>query len=139
MDFGEAFQGNHTLVFRAIDKYGYAGTSNVTVTFEDKSSSGTSDTITIQSPLKESAITRIYGDQFFNIRFSLTPGQDEITHVNLYMDGKLAKILPVDMEQTVAINEEKDLSIGKHIAEIETIDAKSQKTRKSVPFEVMAR
>ncbi len=136
IQFGEEFRGEHTLTFRAIDKYGYAGTYSAKVTFEDKNPSSI---ITIVSPLKESAVTRIYGEQFFNLRFTITPGQDEITAVNLYIDGKLAKILPTDTEQTVAINEENDILVGTHTAEIETVDAKMKKTRKSFPFEVIAR
>ncbi|MDD5377169.1 MAG: transglycosylase domain-containing protein [Candidatus Gracilibacteria bacterium] len=136
IDFGEDFRGEHTLVFRAIDKYGYSGTYTTKVTFEDRNPVST---ITIVSPLKDSAATRIYGDQYFNLRFTITPGQDEITSVNLYIDGKLAKILPTDLEQSVAINENTDILVGAHTAEIETVDAKMKKTRKSFPFEVIAR
>lgn len=136
MNFGEDFRGEHTLTFRAIDKYGYSGTYTTKVTFEDKNPT---TIITIISPLKESALTRIYGDQYFNLRFTLSPGQNEIGSVNLYIDGKLAKILPTDIEQSVAINEEKDILVGEHTAEIETIDVKMHKTRKSFPFEVIAR
>ncbi|NCP77176.1 hypothetical protein GW830_03540 [bacterium] len=106
------------------------------MTFEDRNPA---TTITIVSPLKESAITRIYGDQYFNLRFTLTPGQNEISSVNLYIDGNLSRILPTTLEQSVAINEEKDILIGVHTAEIETIDTKMQKTRKSFPFEIIAR
>ena len=136
MTFGDDFRGQHTLIFRAIDKYGYSGTYTVNVTFEDRNPA---TTITIISPLKESAVTRIYGDQYFNLRFTLTPGQNEISSVNLYIDGKLSRILPTTLEQSVAINEEKDILIGVHMAEIETVDTKMQKTRKSFPFEVIAR
>lgn len=136
MLFGEDFRGDHTLTFRAIDKYGYAATYTTKVTFEDRNPA---TTITITSPIKDSATTRIYGDQYFNLRFTLTPGQDEITNVNLYIDGTLSKILPTDTDQSVAINEDNNLAIGTHTAEIETIDAKMRKTRKSLPFEVIAR
>ncbi|MDD5198040.1 MAG: transglycosylase domain-containing protein [Candidatus Gracilibacteria bacterium] len=136
INFGEDFRGEHTLTFRAIDKYGYSGTSTTKVTFEDKNPA---TIITIVSPLKESAITRIYGDQYFNLRFTLTPGQDALSSVNFYIDGKLSKILPTDTEQSIAINEEKDILIGTHTAEIETIDVKMRKTRKIFPFEVIAR
>ena len=136
MTFGDDFRWQHTLVFRAIDKYGYSGAYTVNVTFEDRNPA---TTITIVSPLKESAITRIYGDQYFNLRFTLTPGQNEISSVNLYIDGNLSRILPTTLEQSVAINEEKDILIGVHTAEIETIDTKMQKTRKSFPFEIIAR
>lgn len=136
INFNEDFRGEHTLTFRAIDKYGYAGTDTTRVTFEDKNPA---TIITIISPLKESATTRIYGDQYFNLRFTLTPGQDELSSVNLYIDGKLAKILPLDGEQSVAINEEKDILVGMHTAEIETVDVKMHKTRKIFPFEVIAR
>lgn len=136
MNFGEDFRGEHTLVFRAIDKYGYSGTYTTKVTFEDKNPTAT---ITITSPLKESATTRIYEDQYFNLRFTLASGQDEIGSVNLYIDGKLAKILPADTEQSVAINEEKDILVGLHTVEIETVDVKMKKMRKSFPFEVIAR
>lgn len=139
MNFDESFRGDHTLTFRAIDKYGYTGIYTTKVTFGDKAPTDAASIITIQSPLKESAATKIYGDQFFNLRFTLSPGQDEITSVNLYIDGKLTKILPTDMEQTVAINEGKDILIGTHTAEIETVDAQAHKTRKSLPFEVIAR
>lgn len=136
IDFNEDFRGEHTLIFRAIDKYGYVGIYTTKVTFEDKNPA---TTITITSPLKESAITRIYGDQYFNLRFTLSPGQNELSSVNLYVDGRLAKILPTDLEQSVAINEEKDILIGSHTLEIETVDTKMSKTRKSFPFEVIAR
>ena len=139
ISFGEDFRGDHTLVFRAIDKYGYVGVYTTKVTFEDKNSTNPTNIITIVSPLKESAATKIYGDQYFNLRFTLSPWQDEISSVNLYIDGKLAKILPIDTEQTVAINEEKDILIGAHSIDIETVDVKLHKTRKSFPFEVIAR
>lgn len=136
MVFGEDFRGDHTLTFSAIDKYGYSATYTTKVTFEDRNPA---TTITITSPLKDSAPTRIYGDQYFNLRFTLTPGQDDITSVNLYIDGNLAKILPTDIDQTVAINDNNDILIGTHTLEIETIDAKMRKTRKSLSFEVIAR
>lgn len=136
MTFGEDFRGDHTLEFRAIDKYGYSAAYTTRVTFEDRNPA---TTITITSPLKESAPTRIYGDQYFNLRFTLTPGQDAITSVNLYIDGALSKILPTDTDQIVAINEYKDILIGMHTVEIETMDTKMRKTRKSLPFEVIAR
>jgi hypothetical protein len=124
------------LMFRAIDKYGYVWKYTTRVTFEDKDST---PKITINSPLKETAVTRIYGDQYFNLRFTISPGEYPIKRVNLYIDGNLFKILPDDMEQTVAINEEKDILIWMHTAEIEIIDAKMRKTKKSFPFEVIAR
>ncbi len=134
--FGEDFRGEHTLSFRAIDKYGYSETYTTKVTFEDKNPA---TTITITSPLKDSAITRIYGDQYFNLRFTLSPGINVIQSVNLYIDGKLSKILPLDIEQTLAINADKDIPIGMHTLEIETVDSKNQKTKKSLPFEIIAR
>lgn len=137
MDFSADFRGEHTLTFRAIDKYGYVGTYHVKVTFEERVLS--SEIITITSPLKESAVTRIYGDQYFNLRFTLSPGLSEIMSVNLYIDGKLVKILPTDTEQSVAINEEKDILVGMHTAEIETVDVNMKKTKKSLPFEIIAR
>jgi len=70
MVFGEDFRGERTLSFRAVDKYGYAGIYTTKVTFEDKD---TTSIITINSPLKETATTRIYGDQYFNLRFTLSP------------------------------------------------------------------
>lgn len=106
------------------------------MTFEDKNPSSI---ITIVSPLKESAVTKIYGDQYFNLRFTLSPGPDELNSVNLYVDGKLAKILPTDPEQTIAINEEKDILIGAHTITIETVDIKMHKTQKTFPFEIIAR
>jgi len=106
------------------------------VTFEDRDPAAI---ITIVSPLKESATTRIYGDQYFNLRFTLTPGQEEIKSANLYIDGMLLKILPLNAEQTIAINEEKDILVGMHTVEIEAIDAKGRKTRKSFPFEIIPR
>lgn len=136
MQFWEDFRGEHTLIFRAIDKYGYSGTYTTKVTFEDKNPSSI---ITIVSPLKESAVTKIYGDQYFNLRFTLSPGPDELNSVNLYVDGKLAKILPTDPEQTIAINEEKDILIGAHTITIETVDIKMHKTQKTFPFEIIAR
>ncbi len=134
--FGEDFRGEHTLTFRAIDKYGYSATYSARVTFQDRDPSAI---ITIVSPLKESALTKIYGDQYFNLRFTLAPGQSEIKSVNLYIDGQLSKILPTDAEQTVAINEEKDILIWIHTVEIEVVDAKMKKARKALSFEIIAR
>lgn len=136
MTFDESFRGAHTLTFRAIDRYGYVGTYSANVTFEDRK---TDTTITILSPIKESAVTRIYGDQFFNLRFSVSPGVEEIKSINAYFDGSPMKGLNLDMEQSLAINDNRDGTIGIHTIEIETIDAKNRKTRKSFPFEIIAR
>lgn len=134
--FGEDFRGEHILSFRAIDKYGYSAIYIAKVTFEDKNPV---TTITIISPLKESAVTRVYGDQYFNLRFTLSPGHEPIQNVNLYIDSKFSKILSTDTEQTIAINSDKDILIGVHTLEIETVDIKNQKVRKSLPFEIIAR
>lgn len=136
MNFDESFRGKQTLVFRAIDKYGYTANYMVHVTFEDRK---TDATITIVSPLKESASTRIYGDQFFNLRFTVTPGKEELSSTNIYIDGKLFKILPPDLEQAVAINEDRDGAIGSHTVDIEIVDSKLRKVRKSFSFEIIPR
>ncbi|MDP2104288.1 MAG: transglycosylase domain-containing protein [Candidatus Gracilibacteria bacterium] len=134
MQFDESFAGNHTITVRAIDKYGYAGSSSAAVTFEERTGG---PEITIVSPLKESALTRIYPDQYFNLRFSVAPGGNEVTGINIFVDGKLLKILGGGTDFTVAINEEKNLSIGEHTVQIEAIDAKLNKSKKTVPFEII--
>ncbi len=134
MQFDESFAGNHTITVRAIDKYGYAGSSSASVTFEERTGG---PEITIVSPLKESALTRIYPDQYFNLRFSVAPGGNEVTGINIFVDNQLLKILGGGTDFTVAINEEKNLSIGEHIVQIEAIDAKLNKSKKTVPFEII--
>lgn len=90
LQFDESFAGNHTIVVRAIDKYGYAGSSSASVTFEERTGG---PEITVTSPLKESALTRIYPDQYFNLRFSVAPGANEVTGINIFVDNQLLKIL----------------------------------------------
>lgn len=134
MQFDEAFAGTHMMTVRAIDKYGYAGSSSASVTFEERSGG---PEITVISPLKESALTRIYPDQYFNLRFSVAPGGDEVTGINIFVDGKLLKILGGGADFTIAINETKDMTVWEHSIQIEAIDAKLHKTKKSVSFEII--
>lgn len=136
MEFDSTFSGSHTLVFRAIDRYGYMGSSSISVTFEERSGG---PEITVTSPLKESAVTRIYPDQYFNLRFSVSSRSDEMLGVNVFVDGKLLKILGKGTDFTVAINETRDMMVGEHIIEIEAFDSKLRKTRKSVPFEIISK
>jgi len=134
LQFDESFAGNHTITIRAIDKYGYAGSSSASVTFEERTGG---PEITIVSPLKESALTRIYPDQYFNLRFSVAPGANEVTGINIFVDNQLLKILGGGTDFTVAINETKDMTVWEHSVQIEAIDAKLKKTKKSVPFEII--
>lgn len=90
MQFDDSFAGTHTMTVRAIDRYGYAGSSSASVTFEERTGG---PEITIVSPLKESALTRIYPDQYFNLRFSVAPGANEVTGINIFVDNQLLKIL----------------------------------------------
>lgn len=134
IQFDESYAGTHTMTVRAIDRYGYAGSSSASVTFEERTGG---PEITIISPLKESALTRIYPDQYFNLRFSVAPGGNEVTGINIFVDNQLLKILGGGTDFSIAINESKDMTVGEHTVQIEAIDAKLHKTRKSVPFEII--
>lgn len=72
----------------AVDKYGYSGKTSVVVMFGKGNNED--PVITVSNPPDSSV--KIYADQFFNLRFSVTDA-NEIVANNLVLDGKLWKIL----------------------------------------------
>lgn len=87
-DFDDSFIGEHTLDVVAVDKYGYSGKTSVVVMFGKGNNED--PVITVSNPPDSSV--KIYADQFFNLRFSVTDA-NEIVANNLVLDGKLWKIL----------------------------------------------
>lgn len=79
---------------------------------------------------------KIYEGQFFNLRFTVSDTQ-EIVANNLYLDGKLVKILGGGNEFAVAVNEGKDISVGGHVLTVESIDARRAKSKTDVSLEVL--
>ncbi len=132
-DFGSEFLGEHTLSVVAVDRYGYSGKTDATVRF---ATDNDLPVISVQNPPDGSV--SVYQDQFFNLRFAVADS-GEIVANNLYLDGKLWKILGAGNDFTVAVNEAKDFAVGSYLLEIESTDSRRGKSKVEVKLEVLGR
>ncbi|MDQ1343709.1 MAG: Peptidoglycan glycosyltransferase [Patescibacteria group bacterium] len=133
-DFNDSFNGEHTLGVIAVDKYGYSGRTSVTVRF----GRGNNETPVISVSNPADGSVKIYADQYFNLRFEVSDAT-EIVANNLLLDGKLWKILGGGNSFAIAINEEKNFTVGPHVLTIESTDSYRGKTKKDIEFEVLAK
>jgi hypothetical protein len=135
MFFGNEFAGTQTIRVRAVDRYGYATEEKSQVSFE---SDKTAPAVTLVNPPDGDRAISVYTDQFFNLRFRVDDAST-VTAVNLYMDGKLFRILGEGRDFSLPINDAKDFDVGEHTLGIEAIDAARNRGYEEVRLTILAK
>lgn len=122
--------GLQTLSVVVIDTYGYSSTQSMNISFGGETNA---PTITVDSPKSESI--SLYEGQTANLRFTVVDPV-EISAVNLYIDGKLIKILGTSTaEYVVPLGE--GLALGKYDIEIRATSVTRQKASRMIHMEIL--
>ena len=79
----------------------------------------------------------IFTDQYANIRWKISIDKELVS--NVYIDGKLVKILAGGPEYVYPFNSDNSLLPGSHAVKIEVVDDAGKKISKEVSMEVLRR
>ena len=122
--------GLQTLTTVVVDAYGYSATQSAKISFGGASNA---PVIEIKSPQNKSI--RLYEGQTANLRFTVVDPV-EISAVNLYIDGKLFKILGASTsEYVVPIGE--DLLPGVYNIEVRATSVTRLKATQEINVEIL--
>jgi membrane carboxypeptidase/penicillin-binding protein PbpC len=92
--------------------------------------------IELENPINWSI--KLYEDTFFNLKANIID-RSSIRTMTIRLDWKTIKTWLTDKKLSYSINTEKNISVWKHIIEIEVIDKSFNKTNKEVKLEILAR
>ena len=131
VSFDDSFAGKQTITLRATDKYSYVTERTLTINVIRNTKP---PEITLTRPA-EGILPRIKKTDAYTIQFTVSD-LGEINAANLYVDGKLYKILGGDTRFSVDINQKGDIAPGIHAITVEAIDADFNKSSKNFTIEV---
>jgi len=122
------------LKLRIVDKNFYSNSEEKQIIIKEK------DTIPPEIILKNptSSNIKIYKDSYFNLKAEVKDSSN-IRTINIKLDGVSIKVGITDRKFTFGVNSWKDISIWKHVLQIEAIDKDFNKSTKDVNLEVLER
>jgi hypothetical protein len=91
--------------------------------------------VTLTNPV--SGKNTIFNDQYVNIRWKINTDKEVVS--NVYIDGKLTKILSGGPDFTYPFNSEKTLEPGSYNVKLEAVDENGIKSSKTVSIEILRR
>ena len=96
----------------------------------------TAPTIELKNPIDWKI--KLYEDTYFNLKASIHD-RSNIRTINIRIDWKTVKVWITDRNFSYPINFEKNISVWKHIVQIEVIDKDFNKASKNIELEILGR
>lgn len=129
-DYSFLNAGTYAIKVTVVDIYGFSATQTSKITFGAVSNP---PAISVTNPANKTI--NLYEGQTANLRFTVVDPV-EISSVNLYMDGKLYKILGTNStDYVVAIGD--GLTVGKYSIEIRANSVTKQKSSEMIEVEIL--
>lgn len=128
------YDWEYKLTIRVIDSIYYSAEKTYNIKISSKDT--IPPTINVTNPARWKI--SIYEDQFFNLRFKVFDNSS-IKSVNIYINDKPYKLWLKDIDNTIKINDENNISVWLHSIKIEAIDFSFNKWDTTVELEVLKR
>lgn len=122
------------LILRAVDNQYYSSSVSNEISIDKEDT--TSPIINLINPIDWSI--KLYDTDYFNLKADIVE-RNAIKSINIKLDWNIIKSWLTDRNIVFPVNENKDITIWKHIITIEVIDNNFNKAEKEIKLEVIER